>query len=48
MKTPPDTPEYNKFTDALRTVLSVSKEEMQRRLEAEKTAKPSSRVPAAS
>jgi len=36
MKTPPDSPEFAKFSQAMRDILGVSKEEMQRRIEAEK------------
>jgi len=36
MKPPPDTPEFAKFTEALKQVLSVSKTEMQERIEAQK------------
>jgi hypothetical protein len=36
MKTPPDDPEFAKFTEAMRTIVKVSKVEMQRRIEAEK------------
>jgi hypothetical protein len=36
MKTPPDTPEFRKFTDAMRGILSVSKTEMQARIAAQK------------
>ena len=39
MKTPPDNPEFARFTDALKTILKVPKSEMDRRVEAEKTAK---------
>lgn len=38
-KTKPRTKEYKTFSDALRTVLSVSHSELQTRLEAEKAAK---------
>jgi len=49
MKTPPDTPEFRKFTSAMRDIMSVSKTEMQARIEAQKESgkrlsKPSSRV----
>jgi len=36
MKTPPDTPEFARFTDAMRTIMKVSKVELKRRMEAEK------------
>jgi hypothetical protein len=36
MKTPPDNPEFERFTDAMRTIVKVSKVELQRRMEAEK------------
>jgi len=36
MKTPPDTPEFARFTAAVRDVLTVSKEEMRTRIEAHK------------
>jgi hypothetical protein len=36
MKPPPDTPEFARFTDALRNMMKVSKVEMSRRIEAEK------------
>jgi hypothetical protein len=39
MKPPPDNPEFAKFTEALRTVMSVSKVELQRRIEEEKQEK---------
>jgi hypothetical protein len=39
MKTPPDNPEFAKFTDALRSMLKVSKTEMLRRIEADKMGK---------
>jgi hypothetical protein len=51
MKTPPDNPEFAKFTDAMRTIVKVSKTELNRRIQAEKKrkTKPSaSRVPAVS
>lgn len=48
MKTPPNNPEFARFTDAMRTIVKVSKVELNRRIEAEKQ-KPSktsaSRVP---
>jgi hypothetical protein len=37
MKTPPKNPEFSRFTDAMRTIMKVSKTELQRRMEAEKT-----------
>jgi len=36
MKTPPATPEFTRFTDAVRDILKVSKPEMQARIEAHK------------
>jgi hypothetical protein len=36
MKPPPDTPEFTRFTEALKTMLKVSKTEMQRRIEEDK------------
>jgi hypothetical protein len=36
MKTPPATPEFAKFTTAVRDILKVSKSEMQTRIEAHK------------
>lgn len=51
MKPPPDNPEFARFTDAMRTIVKVSKVEMNRRIEAEKKrkTKPSaSPVPASS
>lgn len=36
MKTPPDSPEFAKFSQAMRDILGVSKEEMQRRMDEEK------------
>jgi hypothetical protein len=49
MKPTPDTPEFRKFTTAMRDILSVSKTELQARIEAQKESgkrlsKPSSRV----
>jgi len=49
MKTPPNTPEFRNFTTAMRDILSVSKAELQARIEAQKESgkrlsKPSSRV----
>jgi hypothetical protein len=37
MKTPPNNTEFNRFTDAMRLIVKVSKVEMTRRIEAEKT-----------
>jgi hypothetical protein len=34
MKTPPDTPEFARFTTAVRDILKVSKGEMQTRMDA--------------
>jgi len=36
MKTPPNTPEFSRFTTAVRDILKVSKGEMQTRIEAQK------------
>ncbi len=36
MKTPPATPEFANFTTAMRDILKVSKDEMQKRIEAHK------------
>jgi hypothetical protein len=36
MKPPPDTPEFARFTEALKTMLKVSKTEMQKRIEEDK------------
>lgn len=36
MKTPPDNPEFARFTDAMRKIVKVSKVELQRRMEAGK------------
>jgi hypothetical protein len=49
MKKPPNNPEFARFTDAMRSILKVSKTELNRRLEAEKrkpkaSASPSSDV----
>jgi len=41
MKPPPNTPEFSRFTRAMRDLLSVSKEELQLRLAAEKKRKQS-------
>jgi len=51
MKPPPDTPEFQRFTDALKQILKVSKPELQARMAAQRKSgkrlsKPSaSRVP---
>ncbi len=39
MKKPPDTPEFARFTHAIRHIMGVSKVELQRRMEAEKAGK---------
>ncbi len=36
MKTPPDTPEFREFTVAMQDIMKVSKQELDRRIEAEK------------
>ena len=36
MKPPPDTPEFARFTDAMRKIMTVSKAEINRRIEAGK------------
>jgi hypothetical protein len=43
MKTPPDNPEFARFTDALKTILKVPKAELTRRIEAEKAGKQTTR-----
>lgn len=50
MKMPPDTPEFARFTQAMRDIMKVSKTELQTRMEAEKrkTKAPASRASAAS
>ena len=52
MKTPPDNPEFAKFTEAMRKIMGVSKTELQRRIDAEKKEKqakrPASPVPVSS
>jgi hypothetical protein len=47
MKKPPDNPEFRRFTNAMRDLLKVSKTELQRRMEDEKTAKRTPKIPAA-
>ncbi len=44
MKKPPDNPEFQRFTSAMRDILKVSKTELQRRMEDEKTAKRTSKA----
>ncbi len=44
MKKPPDNPEFRRFTSAMRDLLKVSKTELQRRMEDEKTAKRTPKV----
>jgi hypothetical protein len=39
MKPTPDTPEFSKLTEALKAMLKVSKTEMQRRIEDDKTSR---------
>jgi hypothetical protein len=36
MKTPPDTPEFARFTEAVREIMKVSRSEMQQRIEEQK------------
>jgi len=36
MKPPPDDPEFQRFTQAMREIMKVSKVEIQRRMDAEK------------
>ncbi len=36
MKTPPNSPEFNRFTEAMRSIVKVSKIEIDRRVAAEK------------
>ena len=43
MKRPPDNPEFRRFTDAMRTIMSVSKTELKKREEAEKKEKQAKR-----
>lgn len=40
MKTPPNNPEFSRFTEALRHMLKVSKAEMNTRIEVEKKRRP--------
>jgi hypothetical protein len=44
MKKPPNNPEFARFTDAMRTIMSVSKDELKRRMEAEKKGKRAKRA----
>jgi hypothetical protein len=44
MKKPPDNPEFRRFTQAMRTIMSVSKTEMQKRERAEKREKEAKRL----
>jgi hypothetical protein len=39
VKTPPDSPEFSRFTQAMRSIVGVSKVEIQKRIEAEKKRK---------
>jgi hypothetical protein len=39
MKTPPDNPEFAKFTSVMQSLVKVSKTELQKRIEAEKKSK---------
>jgi hypothetical protein len=39
MKRPPDNPEFARFTEAMRTIVKVSKTELNRRIEATKKGK---------
>jgi len=43
MKKPPDDPEFRRFTQAMRTIMSVSKREMYKRERAEKREKEAKR-----
>jgi len=36
MKTPPDNPEFERFTDAMRRIMTVSKTDIQKAIKAEK------------
>jgi hypothetical protein len=36
MRPPPDTPEFSRFTTAMRDIMKVSKGELQKRIEAQK------------
>jgi hypothetical protein len=38
VKAPPNNPEFERFTDAMRSIMKVSKTELQRRMGAEKRA----------
>jgi hypothetical protein len=44
MKTPPDNPEFRRFTGAMRTIMSVSKTELRKREEAQKKRKRAKRA----
>ena len=44
MKKPPDTPEFARFTAAMRHIMGVSKVELQRRIDAEKAKKKGKRL----
>jgi hypothetical protein len=46
MKKPPDTPEFARFTAAMRHIMGVSKVELQRRIEADKAEKKGKRLKA--
>jgi hypothetical protein len=48
MKPPPNNPEFARLTDAMKTILKVSKTEMTRRIEAEKTPRTKRSAPQAS
>jgi hypothetical protein len=48
MKPPPDNPEFRRFTQAMRTIMGVSKAELQERLKADKAAKKGKRIKPAS
>lgn len=45
MKKPPSNPEFARFTVAMQTIVSVSKTEIQRRMEEEKAAKQVTVIP---
>jgi hypothetical protein len=48
MKPPPDNPEFAKFTEAMRSILKVSKTELNKRIEAKlRTSKSASHASAA-
>jgi hypothetical protein len=48
MKTPPDNPEFRRFTEAMKAIMGVSKAELNERIKAEKDAKKGKRSKASS